>query len=183
MTNRFGALKPPVVPSRRWCYNSVHLVIGSIGDSPTTQQPTRAPKCPPPAPYLTAGFGSARGQRWRQGQPRGPNRLARRRVWDLAGFPAGGRGARGARGQTIRRSRFQAKSALEGPGAVTKQRAHCTERVLCPHSLGSVSNCRGGVAGVLLGGGSHGCFKVEQRLHRKRKTTMVSSTSFFGASS
>jgi len=38
-----------------------------------TQQPTRASKCPPPAPYLTAGFGSALGQRWHQGQPRCPN--------------------------------------------------------------------------------------------------------------
>ena len=81
--NRFGALKPPVVPGRRQCCNSVHLVIGSIGDSPTTQQPTRAPKCPPPAPYLTAGFGSARGQRWRQGQPRGPNRQEAKLYADL----------------------------------------------------------------------------------------------------
>jgi hypothetical protein len=35
--NRFGALKPPAVPGRRQCCNSVHLVIGSIGDSPMTQ--------------------------------------------------------------------------------------------------------------------------------------------------
>jgi hypothetical protein len=162
--NWFGALKPPVVPDRRWCCNSVHLVIGSIGDSPTTPQPTRASKCPPPA-----GFGGALGQRWRQGQPRGPNQLARRRVLDLVGVPASGRGARGPRRQTIRRSSFQPRSAQAESSAVTKQRAPCAKRVPCCHSSGSVSNCRGDVSGVPLGGGSHECTKVRAAVTSQAK--------------
>jgi hypothetical protein len=55
---------------------------------------------------------------------------------------------------------FSAKICLAESRAVTKQRAHCAEYRLCPHSLGSLSNCRGAVAGAALGGGSHGCTKV-----------------------
>ena len=55
---------------------------------------------------------------------------------------------------------FDSRSAQAESSAVTKQRAPCAERVPCCHSSGSVSNCRGAVSGVLLGGGSHECTKV-----------------------
>ena len=64
---------------------------------------------------------------------------------------------------------FWHKSALAGSGAVTKQRARSSERLLCLHSLGSVSNCRGAVAGVALGGGSHGCTKVRAAVTSQAK--------------
>jgi hypothetical protein len=35
--NWFWALKPPVVPGGRWCWNSVHLLIRSIEDNPGSQ--------------------------------------------------------------------------------------------------------------------------------------------------
>jgi hypothetical protein len=153
----------------RWCV--LHRPYPNAPPHPHTCQPA-------------SGFRSARGQRWRQGQPRDPNRLARRRVWDLAGVPLSGRGARGARGQTIRGSPFQPKPkpALGGSGAVTKERARCAKRLLCPHSLGPVSNGRRGVvvAGVALGGGSSGSPKVRAAVASQAKATVVSSTSFFG---
>ena len=70
--NRSWALKPPVVPGRRWCCNSVHLVIGSIGDSPTTQQPTRAPRCPPPSPMPDSRLRERAGPVLAPGQARRP---------------------------------------------------------------------------------------------------------------
>ena len=81
--------------------------------------------------------------------------------------------------QIFWRSSFQPKSALAESGAVTKRRAHCAERVPCPQSSGSGANSRGTVCRVPLGGGSHGCCKVQAAVTCKRKTSPVSKISVF----